>query len=789
MAIHRPLTLAAAFQAAAVSVSVHAQAAPDAVGLDAPVRHLGVVTVTGGQPTSLPTQIPATMEGIAREQIEQSINATDSEDALKYFPSLLVRKRYIGDYNHAILSSRASGTGNSARSLVYADGILLSNLLGNGVGGLGFPPRWGMVTPEEIERVDVMYGPFSAAYPGNSVGAVVDYVTRMPREFEAHVKVGFVNQAFSLYNTNQTFRAWQTSASMGSRAGDWSWFVNFNRTESEGQPLTFATRLASTGAAGGAGVPVTGAVLDRNNANQPWYILGTGTQYTTVQDHAKLKLAYDVSSTLRAAYTLGLWQNRSDGQSASYLRNPQGQPVYSGPVSIGGRTYAALTGGDFALTRESLMHALHGLSVKTRTQGEFDWEIATSVYDYQRDVKRQNAASNTLPAAAFGGSGTLADGSGSGWYSLAFKGTWRPKFAADTIGQHVVDFGWQQDQYQLRYITWNITSHWLADTTGALASQVGGRTALRSLYAQDTWAFAPRWKTVLGVRLENWRAFDGLTAFSASSSLAHPSRNENFTSPKAALSWQWSDDTVLKAAVGRAVRMPTVAELYGATSTTNSRFINDPNLKPERSVTTEFSVERDAGTGLWRATVFAENTRDALYSQTAFDPAANLNISRVQNVDRIASTGLEVVYSGSEVGTAWGVRGLDAQASLTYANSIIKANNGFVVVPGDTLGRAQPNIPRWRASALASYRFHPQWIGTVAARYSGPQFRTLNNADVNGFAYQGASKFFVVDLRARWQIDQRLSAAFGIDNANRQKYWNFHPYPQRSYVAELKADL
>ena len=103
-----------------------------------------------------------------------------------------MRKRYIGDYNHAILSSRASGTGNSARSAVYADGILLSNYLGNGVGGLSFPPRWGLVTPEEIERVDVMYGPFSAAYPGNSVGAVVDYVTRMPTRFEAHGKVGYV---------------------------------------------------------------------------------------------------------------------------------------------------------------------------------------------------------------------------------------------------------------------------------------------------------------------------------------------------------------------------------------------------------------------------------------------------------------------------------------------------------------------------------------------------------------------------------------------------------------------
>src|SRR3954470_23058852 len=138
----------------------------------APSRELGTMTVVGRRESSLPTQIPTTVEGIDREQLDVKINAVDAEDALKYFPSLLVRKRYIGDYDHAVLASRASGTGNSARSLVYADGILLSNLLGNGVGGLSFPPRWGLVTPEEIERVDVMYGPFSAAYPGNSVGAV-----------------------------------------------------------------------------------------------------------------------------------------------------------------------------------------------------------------------------------------------------------------------------------------------------------------------------------------------------------------------------------------------------------------------------------------------------------------------------------------------------------------------------------------------------------------------------------------------------------------------------------------
>ena len=294
-----------------------------------------------------------------------------------------------------------------------------------------------------------------------------------------------------------------------------------------------------------------------------------------------------------------------------------------------------------------------------------------------------------------------------------------------------------------------------------------------------------RWKTVLGARLERWSASNGLTDFSASSALAFPSRSESFISPKAALSWQWAPDTLLKASAGRAVRFPTVGELYGATSTANSQYINDPNLRPEKSVTTELTAEKDLGSGLLRLTFFSENTRDALYSQTAFDPAANLNISRVQNIGRIATKGLEAAYNGFDVG----IKGLDLGGSVTYADSVVKENAGFVVTAGDTLGRQQPNIPRWRATAVASYRFTAQWAATLAARYSVVQYRTLNNADVNGFAYQGVSKYLTADLRLRWQVSKVVTAAFGIENLNNYKYWNFHPYPQRSYVPELKFDL
>ena len=752
--------------------AVFAQAGPAG---EAPERakSLGVVTVSGGQPSSLPTQIPTTIEGVTREEIDARINATDSEDALKYLPSLLVRKRYIGDYNHAILSTRASGTGNSARSAVYADGILLSNYLGNGIAnGTNYAPRWGLVTPEEIERVDVMYGPFSAAYPGNSAGAVVDYVTRMPTKLEAHASAGYSSQPNDLYSTLRSFDSWQTSASLGSRSGDWSWWVNVHRTNSQGQPQTFTTVPVASGTPGAAGTTVSGAVPGLNTTNTPWYILGTGTQYHTVQDHAKLKLAYDITPTLRASYTLGWWDNRSEGRPASFLTGPDGQPVYSGAVNIQGRGYT-LAPTAFPLTNDAQTHTMHGASLKSHIGGLFDWELAVSLYDYGRD--RQRAPTVALPQAAAGGPGTLQRQDGTGWNTLAAKGTWRPQGAQ---GAHIVDFGAGRDAYKLGIDKLNVAGSWMdgAANPASPVSSVGGRAETAYLWAQDAWRFAPRWTAVLGLRWEDWTAHDGFTA-TASSRQAYDRRSESHFSPKAALAWQWSSDTVLKASVGRAVRFPTVGELYGATSGGALSFINDPGLKPEKSWTGELSAEKDLGSGLARATLFHETTRDALYSQ----PIPGTTVSRVQNVDKIRTLGLELAYSGQP---AW-MRGLDLGASLTYADSRIVANAANPA----SVDKWQPRVPRWRSTAYATWQPDDRWALTVAARYSGRQYSSLDNSDVNAFAYFGASRYFTVDLRARYRLTRQLSAALGIDNANNYQYWNFHPYPQRTYTASLRWDL
>jgi iron complex outermembrane receptor protein len=754
-----------------------------------PIKSLGVVTVTSGQPSSLPRQIPTTMAGSTAREIRETVNATDSEDALKYLPSLLVRKRYVGDYNHAVLSSRASGTGNSARSAVYADGILLSNFLGNGA---TYAPRWGLVTPEEIARVDVMYGPFSAAYPGNSAGAIVDYVTRMPTRLEAHVKVGAFNQHFQQYQTDSHFGGHQASASIGSREGAWSWWLNLNHLDSSGQPQGFVLKstqptaaLTPVGASGN-GTLITGGVAVKDSKNFDALVIGTTTQYHTVQDHAKVKLAYDLSGTLRASYTLGYWQNTSEGSANSYLRNAStGQTFYSGLANNGVYKFN-VSATDFNETREALVQVMHGLSLKSNTRGVFDWELAASVFNYQQDQARRSG-NNSATALSTSGTGTYTDQGGTSWDNQALKATWRPD---GQQGAHIVDFGYQHDHNVLGIAVSQLPDalNWQSSPVGLPSSQVGGQSETHSLYAQDVWAFAPRFKAVLGARLEDWFASGHTRTYTngvlSSASQDYAQRHEQHVSPKMALSFQVEPTLLIKLSNGRAVRMPTVQELYGATTTVSSQFVNDPTLRPERSWTTELSAEKDLGSSLLRVTLFAENVRDSLYSQTTLDSTLGL-VTRVSNVGRIATQGVELAFMGDDVLT----RGLDLSGSLTYADSRIKDNSGYVSTPGDTIGKFQPRVPVWRATALANYHWSERLSTSLGARYSGRQFSSLNNADVNGFAYTAASKYFTVDARLLYQLNKQWSAALGIDNLNNAHYWNFHPYPHRTFVAELRFDL
>ena len=198
----------------------------------------GVNASFGTPPIKQRFQLPQQTFSITAKQIDETINLKDPEDAVKYFPSLFVRKRNDGD-NQAVLATRSWGLNSSARTLIYYDDLLVSALIANN--NTTGSPHWNLISPEAIARIDFLDGPFSAAYPGNSIGGVLLITSKMPDKPFAVAKETVSVMPWNQYGTKDTYVTSQTSAAAGNRDGKLSWLVTANYLDSYQQPLTYTT--------------------------------------------------------------------------------------------------------------------------------------------------------------------------------------------------------------------------------------------------------------------------------------------------------------------------------------------------------------------------------------------------------------------------------------------------------------------------------------------------------------------------------------------------------------------
>jgi len=739
------------------------------------------------------SRVPSTVETVTAQDIAENINAISSGEALNYLPSMHVRERYIGDRN-GILVMRVNSSVSSAQTAVYADDLLLSNFLNN---SYSTPPRWGMVSPEEISRVDVLYGPFSALYPGNSAGGVVLLKTRMPEGFEAHAKLDIFGQRFQLYGTNQNYTGSHGSISLGNKTGNWSYVVSVDHLDNNGQPQTFGAATKASVAGNTPSTLVSGAVRDIDTSGNPRIITSAIGADHTVQDNAKLKLAYDFSPLLRATYTLGYWQNFSTTYASTYLKDAAGNPVFN-TTSSGAGKYVRFAGDSNLYTLSGTapgysesVHVMHGLSLRSDTRGAWDGEAVFSYYDQDKDNSRTAGNNGSLADSGFGAvrpAGTITVGDGTGWETLDLRADWRP--SGDMNSAHKVSFGYHIDRYVLKSITSTVANDWLAGPLSPTpTSNSFGKTQTQAMYVQDAWQVAPEWKMIGGVRAEQWRAFDGSNYNAANVAayrqLNYADRSSSNLSPKLSLAYQANNDWAYRLSLGRAVRYPTVAEIFQVISLPNNVKQNDPNLKPEKVSSGELVAERALDRGVWRTSLFWENKTDALISQT--DTTVTPTISSIQNVDRVRTYGLETVLNLND----FLIKNLELNGSLTYTSSTIEADSRN---PG-LVGTDQPRIPAWRATVVATYRASDRLSYSLSYRYSGHQHNALFNTtthqynDVNPDVYGAVSQYRVVDAKLlfKWKPHWTLSA--GINNLGNYKYYvNPNPYPQRTLFAGIKYD-
>ncbi|MGY3562712.1 hypothetical protein ACVWXP_005981 [Bradyrhizobium sp. USDA 4463] len=429
-------------------------------------------------------RLPQRSFSITAKEADETINLKDPEDAVKYMPSLFVRKRNDGD-NQAVLATRSWGLNSSARSLIYYDDLLISALIGNNNSGAS--PKWNLISPEAIGRVDFLNGPFAAAYPGNSIGGVLLITSRMPDKPFAVAKETVSVMPWNQYGTKDTYITSQTSAAAGNREGKLSWLVSANYLESYQQPLTYTTTPSfPVGTSGGF------AALNKNGgvAN----VVGTGVLAHSQQTSGNLRLAYDITPLVQATYSLGIWNNHQTSDPQTYLKSiATGLPTLGGISSFASSKY-----------NWDQLHVSNAVSLKSDTKGVFDFDLAASSYNYLQDDLSNPFTVVPSPGLGYSLNGKVTRMDGTNWQNTDAKGIWRPD---GMDGPHEISFGIHGDRYRLENPVYASTLWFNAPLTGngQLYSTGVGETRTEALWGQDAWKITPIVKLTLGGRLESWQ--------------------------------------------------------------------------------------------------------------------------------------------------------------------------------------------------------------------------------------------------------------------------------------------
>ena len=220
-----------------------APASAVAIAPPAPVagETLSAVSVTA-QRQPVDPDTPAVVTSITREQIESHTNVT-TEDALKYAPNLMVRKRYIGDRN-SVFAGRDFNELQSAR-------------------GNRLRRRRAAVEPARLKlRVSAALVADSAGryrarrralWPlFSAVSGQLDRLDRAahdapPGKLEASLSTQFFTQRYhDGYGFADSFGGNHQTARIANRVGRFWFALSLDRLENNGQPMQYASPIRHT---------------------------------------------------------------------------------------------------------------------------------------------------------------------------------------------------------------------------------------------------------------------------------------------------------------------------------------------------------------------------------------------------------------------------------------------------------------------------------------------------------------------------------------------------------------
>ena len=721
--------------ALAVTVAVPAWAAAEdesdeaKPGKETPLEEV-VVTATRTEQELF--RAPGSVSVITRDSLDKR-NIQSLDGALKEVPGFYSRREAEFSLLQPVISMR--GIAGQNRTLVMIDDIPLNE------------PRTGAgyfdgISVGDVQKIEVVKGPFSSLYGGYAMAGVINVMTKMPEKQEFVFKGGYGTS----WNRNDAYDdLTNLYASYGDRFFDrWSVFASYGRSGTNGFPYQWNV-TSSKPAAG-----VTGYSYTTDNAGNPRYLIGNKGDGFSWTDDVTVKTQYEVSDATTVGFTFlrTNYRNLYDPPN-TLLTNAAGASVFTDGTS-------KILAASYLPTASGRTRDIYNMKLDTEL-GPIKTKLSWGLVDEELSYNR--TPGTTAATTQFGGPGTYLNSPAQEWFVDL-------QFTAPEVFKQVFTWGGAFRNDSTNSTTYNL-SNWLdSSSKTSLASDAGGTSNTFALFLQDEIKIREDLTAFLGGRMDWWQVYDG---YNQSGTL--PGRADSAFSPKAALVYQPFAKTTLRASGGKSFRAPSLYELY-------SNYVGSYTLNPNPNLTPETAWSWDAGVdqGLWtgakaKVTYFQNYLSNLIYTQT-LSPILQTRV----NVGKAKRSGVEMEI---EQRVAKWVR-LFGDATFTDAYISDDPANPAIV------GRRMVDIPKWLLNVGVEAEYGPV-SGSVVGRYVTKRFSTDLNTDTVNQVYTSYDPFFTVDAKISYHFLKYFTLSFAVNNLLNANYFVYYQAPGRSWYTELAA--
>lgn len=711
-----------------------------------PTYKLGEVVVTATRTERAIGEIPASVSVVTTEDIENS-TAHFADELLKSIPGAYLKRSKFMD---AVSSVTLRGFPGRSRTLVMLDGQPLNDAYTSGV-------QWPSIPIDNIERIEVVKGPFSSLYGGNAMGGVINIITKTPKKREIELKSG--------YGTYHTFCSHLHYADKFFK--NLGIYLSIDNKSTNGYRSNLVVKPAYSGV---GTIPVTGWERTKSPTGKTRYLIGDkGENYWDQWQYAG-KIVWDISPNSKLSFNANISKYKfgySDPQS--YLRDANGNEVTEGSVTFDDNGNKKMTiypyqflQGESEDSRNTYMLKYLtllgdvGLKARLGMNDDSTWYIRTS-----------KGATET------GGPGKINETDPK--RSIQFE----MQVDFPIMDKHTLTFGLCHRYDKAKGKEWNLTDWKDKDSKTTLNTSMEGKQRTESVFAQLELNLNQKIKAFLGGRFDYWKNFDGESYSSKSGTSTYDDTTDSYFSPKLGLVYKpqisgskqlWKLDTI-RVSAGKAFRPPTLYELYKTWEWYSITYESNPNLSPETTFSWEIGIDQSFLQDKTKisATYFESYIEDLIYTKKI-----SSTLRRKENAGKGEIKGVELEVK--QYITPW----LDAFANFTYQDTEITKNEA----DPDSIGKQFTHVPE-KMYNLGLSLHCARLEGSITWRWVDKVFGYSDNSDTERRVFGAYDPVKLLDAKLAFNVNKDFKISLSANNILDKEYYQYYKAPGRTFFGEV----